>query len=78
MTIEKNRKSLHIVVQKNNDRDEIAKKLKRYSYFLCATEAIKNMVVQEAAKMEKPAILIATDEEFQKEGKFEKVSFERV
>jgi hypothetical protein len=76
MTIEKNRKSLHIVVQKNNDREEIARKLKKHNYFLCATDAIKNMVIQEAAKIGKPALLIATDKEFQEEGKFERVQFE--
>ena len=76
MCIEKNKKTLRIVVQKNNDREEIGSKLKRYDYFLCATGEIKNMIIQEAAKMEKAAILIATDKEFQEEGKFERVSFE--
>lgn len=75
MTIEKNRKSLHIVVQKNNDREEIRKKLRKYDYFLCATEGIKNIILQEAAREGKSSVLIATDKEFEEEGKFERVQF---
>jgi hypothetical protein len=77
MTIEKNKKRLNIVIQKTNDREEIAKRLKRYSYFICSTEEVKNIVIQEAAKAEKPIIFIATDKEFEEEGKFEKVQFEK-
>jgi hypothetical protein len=75
LTIEKNRKSLHIAIQKANDREEISRRLRRYSYFICATEAIRNMVIQEAARAGKAALFIATDKEFEKEGKFEKVQF---
>ncbi len=75
LTIEKNKKKLDIVIQKANDREDIQKRLRKYSYFICATEGIKNMVIQEAARAEKPSILIATDKEFEEEGKFERVQF---
>jgi DNA helicase HerA-like ATPase len=77
LTIEKNRKGLSIVIQKSNDRDEVSKRLRRYSYFICATGAIKNVVIQEAARAGKPVLFIATDKEFEEEGKFEKVQFEK-
>ena len=78
ITLEKNRKTLEIVVQKNNDREDISGKLKAYSYFLCATPEIKNLVIQEAAKKGKPVLFIATDTEFDREGKFEKIQFQKV
>ncbi|MCK4714535.1 MAG: ATP-binding protein, partial [Candidatus Aenigmarchaeota archaeon] len=78
LSIEKNGKGLKIVIQKNNDRIEIAKKVKKYSYFICGTHNIKNMVIQEAAKMAKPTLFIATDKEFDEEGKFEKVQFQHI
>ena len=78
ITIEKNRKSLDIVVQKSNDREEILERLKKHSYFICGTGEIKSMVLQEAARTGKPVVFIATDKEFDEEGKFEKVQFEKV
>ncbi len=77
MNIEKNRKGLDIVIQKNNDREEISKRLRRYIYFICATDAIRNMVIQEAARAGKPTLFIATDKEFEEDGKFERVHFEK-
>lgn len=78
ITIEKNKKSLEIAVQKSNDREEIITRIKKYLYFICATEEIKNAVLQEAARTGKPVVFIATDKEFEEEGKFEKVQFEKV
>jgi hypothetical protein len=78
ISIEKNRKTLHIVVQKSNDREEITKRLRKYSYFICGSGTIKNIVIQEAARSGKPVLFIATDKEFDEEGKFEKVQFDRI
>lgn len=76
LTIEKNKKALGIVIQKTNDRQDIAARLRRYSYFICGTEAIRTMVLQEAAKAGKAVLFITTDKEFDEEGTFEKVQFE--
>ena len=78
LAIEKNGKGLKIVIQKNNDRQEIAKKVKKYSYFICGTDNIRNIVLQEAAKTAKPTLFIATDKEFEEEGTFEKVQFQHI
>jgi hypothetical protein len=73
--IEKNNKSVEIAVQKNNDRDEISVRLKKYSYFICASDNIRNAVIQEAAKQGKAVLFITTELDFGEEGKFEKIQF---
>jgi DNA helicase HerA-like ATPase len=77
ITIEKNKKTLNIVVQKNNDRQEIAEKLRKYSYFICSTDTVENIVIQEAARSGKPVLFTSTDKEFEEEGKFEKIQFQK-
>jgi hypothetical protein len=75
ITIEKSGKSLSIAIQKTNDREEITRRLRKYSYFICATETLLNITIQEAAKLGKAVLFIATEKEFEREGKFEKIQF---
>ena len=55
-------------------------KLEEGNHFLCANERIKNIVLQQAAKLAKTrekklVIFVATSKHFDERGSFEKVEF---
>jgi len=83
-TFEENGKVVNIKVQTDSDRKAIYDAIARDTrHFICGSERIKNMVVQEGArfafKSGKPFVLFAsTSKEFDQKGSFERVEFEKV
>lgn len=62
----------------STDREKIRKDVRTCRYFLCPTEKVRNMVIQEAArrafdKTKAPVIYVTLLKTFQKNGRFEKV-----
>lgn len=73
-------KKANIIVSKTQDRDSIFSALGKNRYFLCASDQIKNIVVQEAARRAKGGksltLFVSTVNDFEEKGQFEKVEFD--
>ena len=74
------KKKANIIIANTQDREKIFSDLGRNRYFLCASDQIKNMVVQEAAKRAKIGktltLFISTIKGFEDKGEFEKIEFD--
>lgn len=74
------KKKANIIIANTQDREKIFSDLSRNRYFLCASDQIKNMVVQEAAKRAKIGktltLFISTIKGFEDKGEFEKIEFD--
>ena len=72
-------KKANIIIADSQGREKIFSDLGRNRYFLCASEQIKNIVVQEAAKRAKEktlTLLISSIKDFEDKGEFEKIEFD--
>jgi DNA-binding MarR family transcriptional regulator len=74
-------KKLKIVIENKIDRKQMEADLKETAYFIVVSEKIKSALLQETAKlsykMGRPVIIyITSPDRFDKESKFERVSFE--
>ncbi|MHA2063379.1 MAG: ATP-binding protein [Candidatus Thorarchaeota archaeon] len=83
-SFEENGKVSNIKVQITHERKGVYDALiKNTRQFICASEAIKNMVIQEGAKFSYKtgtpfALFVSTVKDFEKKGNFDKIEFERV
>ncbi|MFH1978530.1 MAG: DUF87 domain-containing protein [Candidatus Aenigmatarchaeota archaeon] len=73
-------KELTIMVEDTDDRELIYQDLKQSNHFICASDRIKNMVIQQAARIckedkKKVIIFVSTLDKFEENGSFEKVEF---
>lgn len=73
-------KKANIIVAKTQDRERIRSDLVRNRYFLCASDQIKNMVIQESARRAKGGktltLFISTINGFEDKGEFERIEFD--
>jgi DNA-binding MarR family transcriptional regulator len=73
-------KKANIILERSQDREKIYSDLGRNRYFICATEQIKNIVLQEAARRasggKKFAVFISTVKGFEENGEFERIEFD--
>ncbi len=75
-----NKTSMRINIEEKPDRERIRKDLAKSRYFLCATNEIRNMVLQEAAKYSRRnssgyILFVSVAEKFQEKGKFDRIEF---
>src|SRR3989338_9108486 len=76
ITITKGGQTSRIKVQEVLDKKNIKDALKEYRYFAAASEEIKNMVIQEAAKLsELKELFVATADELKERGYFGRIEF---
>ncbi len=75
-----NGKKANIIVENTQDRESIHSALGKNRYFLCASDQIKNMVVQEAARRAKEGktltLFVSTVNDFEDRGEFERIEFD--
>ncbi len=80
---EKDGKKVIIAKLSTTNSEEIKDKLRKCRYFLCANDTIKNLLLQQAAQFSATThesdqgfvIFVSTEDEFEKRGTFEKVTF---
>jgi len=74
------KKKANIIIAKSQGREKIFSDLGRNRYFLCASDQIKNIVVQEAANRAKEGktltLFISTIKDFEDKGEFERIEFD--
>ncbi len=75
-----NGKKANIIVANTQDREKIHSDLGKNRYFLCASEQIKNMILQETAKRARGGkmltLFISTINNFEDKGEFERIEFD--
>jgi len=82
ITFEEDGKKMNIIIQNGFDRERIFKIISSNArHFICASEGIKNLILQECArhcyKTGKPLTLfVSTVKEFEERGNFEKIEFD--
>jgi predicted transcriptional regulator len=73
-------KKANIIIVKTQDREIIRSDLVRNRYFLCASDQIKNMVIQESARRAREGktltLFISTINDFEDKGEFERIEFD--
>lgn len=72
--------SMRINIEAKPDRQKIMKDLAKSRYFLCATNEIRNIVLQQAAKYSRRSssgfiLFVSLAKKFQDNGKFERIEF---
>ncbi len=72
-------KKLEVMIENTTDRKKIAGDLEKTKYFICVSDAVRMLLLQEAAKLSyrKGAltVFLTTPEKFTKKANFEKVEF---
>jgi len=79
LTFEENNKKLSVIIENTFDRKKIAGDLRETQYFICVSEGVRNMLLQEAARLSykqgQVSIFVSSPEKFAKKAKFERIDF---